>query len=397
MALPGSKRHDLRIRLALSLCAAMVALTGAEIGLRIVAVDLNPDPCLRYHRDLGWTLDSECDRLDRITRAGFRQTHEPDRAAARRRVVVLGDSFSVGAAFPYSLTYPSLLESRLNATSGGDGAPWEVVNLSGVDWGTAQQLIAMRRYGVDLKPEAVVLQVFPFNDVCNNSIGMAFLCSHLDPHRPYFVVDSDRLRLTQLSPLRARARAISRIFGVLETQLGWGVPFEEPGLSRTERRARRQDARHAATLRAELTFSALLYTMVPEPEQRIVRDGWQVTERLLNEVVGLCREQGIPLVALVIPFAEIFNPDWLSENRAAERDIVPGHATSKVEGILRSRGSRVISVRERIVAGSPGWRSYFFPHGLDDRHFSEVGHARVADWILEDLLAPAEDSIETPG
>lgn len=387
----ASRHSALGRRLALAGLSLALALGVVEAGLRYAGTDLNPDPCLRFHSTVGWTLHPTCKSRGPVSPLGFRHQPPTDGPEARRRIVVLGDSFALATAFHYPDTFPGLLQSRLNQESESGLGPVEVANLSGSDWGTAQQLLAFRLHGLEPLPEAVVLQVFPFNDVCNNNLGQALTCSHLDPHRPYFVATKEGLRQTSLSPLRTRLRSISRLFGIAENRLGWGLPFEDPDLSWDERKARRRTAIRAATEEKGLEFSSPVYSLVAEPHQpKVLREGWEVTERLLREIASLCRDRGVPLVAIVIPFAEIFNPEWLQAQRASERHLVPEHGTGRVESILETLGVPVVSVRSRIENGELDWRAYFFPHGRPDRHFSKLGHSYAADWILEELRSNGE-------
>jgi hypothetical protein len=73
--------------------------------------------------------------------------------------------------------------------------------------------LGLRLAGFDLNYTA---KVFPFNDVCNNTVRMAETCSLQHYHRPYMVVDGNDLRVTFLSETRTRWIKDLVLFGLLE-------------------------------------------------------------------------------------------------------------------------------------------------------------------------------------
>lgn len=152
---------------------------------------------------------------------GFRGREIPAEPAAAPegvlRILFVGDSFLVGQAVREEQLVTSLVEERLRAR----GREAEVYNLSGIDWGSGQELLALRQLGRPLAPDAVVLFVYPANDWINNSMGLAgrSTVSAGDPIRPYLVPEGGELGLRFLHPLRAFLRARSRLFGTLEQRV----------------------------------------------------------------------------------------------------------------------------------------------------------------------------------
>src|SRR5207249_2550970 len=111
-------------------------------------------------------------------------------------------------------TFFRLLEERLNRTT---TERWEVVNVGVGDFGTAQEWLALTRFGLPLAPDVVLLQIFPLNDVCNNSIELFDLCrSKNDPYRPYLIDAESGLILTSAQPVRNFLRRHLKIYGVVE-------------------------------------------------------------------------------------------------------------------------------------------------------------------------------------
>ena len=103
--------------------SVVLALGVAELATRFVAVDLNPSPRLRYHPVLGWTSEASWHGFDNVNATGFRHRASPENGEGRRRLVILGDSFSFGGAYPFAQTYAGRLENWLSGSPVADGTP----------------------------------------------------------------------------------------------------------------------------------------------------------------------------------------------------------------------------------------------------------------------------------
>jgi hypothetical protein len=117
---------------------------GATGGARQRATWVRTDPVL------GWVAAS---RPPEFNAQGFRDPKDfdrVDRGSARVRVMVLGDSFMVGAGLPREQSVPVLLEQRL-----GEAA--EVYNVAVSGWGIDQMYLAFRRYHDRIGPQVVLL------------------------------------------------------------------------------------------------------------------------------------------------------------------------------------------------------------------------------------------------
>jgi hypothetical protein len=373
-------------KVALALLATLVALGAAEVAVRVADVEINTNPRLRYHPDLGWTINPGYRRYDQINPDGFRHLVPPGTAEGRRRLLILGDSFTFGGAYPYARTYAGRLQEWLGAAVGDPAEkPWDVINLGVSGYGTGQQLLALEEYGLSFEPDAVVLQMFPYNDLCNNNLEQAFTCSFLDFHRPYFVTDDADLRITYLHPIRARLRRFSRLFGWVEVRTGWGIPVPEIDSKGDAKRAQYLLKRGAAS--AGLEFESNRYSLVPEELQpESIRAGWEVTERIVGEIAARLDERDTPLIGVVVPYFDTLRPRWPGLKPRGHPRLVADHATDRAERILGDVGASVISVRERILAGDRRPKEYFFPRPRrEDKHFNVHGHEMIAIWILEEL------------
>lgn len=86
----------------------------------------------------------------------------------KTRVIVLGDSTTEGLQVEQKNTYPKVTEELLNKGV----KKYEVFNFGVSGYGTAAELLLLKRYIEKIKPELIVLGFFPENDIKNNSIKL---------------------------------------------------------------------------------------------------------------------------------------------------------------------------------------------------------------------------------
>ena len=124
------------------------------------------------------------------------------------RILVLGDSFMAGLQVEDDETFSSVLERRLNH----EGFPHrvEVINFGVPSFGTDQEYLSLREYGMRFAPDLVVLAFYAQNDVINNS---SVLESAGNEHpKPFFDIDNGRLvALPFEDPTPAVLAAVRRI------------------------------------------------------------------------------------------------------------------------------------------------------------------------------------------
>jgi hypothetical protein len=93
--------------------------------------------------------------------------HETAKPPATVRVAVLGDSYIDAVQLPLEKIYPRLLESKLAAAT-PPPARVEVLAFGSSGWGQVQELAALEKDALPYRPDLVVLEFLPGNDVRNN-------------------------------------------------------------------------------------------------------------------------------------------------------------------------------------------------------------------------------------
>jgi hypothetical protein len=374
------------------LLSVLVGIGLFELCVRLLGIDYDLSPNWKYHRVLGWSQVPNASYHTVVegrrvhvsfNAAGFRDgSHAIAKPPGVKRIVVIGDSFCEAVQVNLQETFHRRLEALLAV----DGERWEVINLGVGDFGTAQELIVLTEYGLAFDPDLVIHQIFPLNDVCNNSLALYGVCrSENDRYRPYFVERAGGLVKTYAQPLRTLLRRHVVSYGVAEHALleffGDSEP-EAPGGDDPDRRSRRE----ALGL---VGLDPLLYTYVDASQlPPAVAAGWRITERLVERIVAVSREHGAAYLAMVAPFAVRLDPErW----KQFSRPQPPPPMDRRQPERRLARHFEALGVPYVMLLDA------FEPH-LDevlpyiDGHLSAAGHRRTAEALLRTMrdagLAP---------
>ncbi|MGH7790756.1 MAG: hypothetical protein ACREOB_00435 [Thermodesulfobacteriota bacterium] len=103
------------------------------------------------------------------------------------RILILGDSMTEGLEVPLERTFPYILENKLNSKG---SKKCEVINLSISGFGTAQEYLMLKHYGLKYNPDLVILVFSDQNDVSDN-----FFNSRKGQfvNKPFFVLNKGTL------------------------------------------------------------------------------------------------------------------------------------------------------------------------------------------------------------
>ncbi|MGH7907244.1 MAG: SGNH/GDSL hydrolase family protein [Candidatus Binataceae bacterium] len=374
--------------LALIAAGIVAAFFIAEIGLRIVA----PRPNFYvYDAHCGWALNPGVAGWERqegkawvaINREGFRG---PEVAVKKPpntiRIAVLGDSFTEAQQVPMRDTFCAVMRRELSNCGAFAGKKIQVLDFGVDGYGTAQELITLKRQVWKFHPDVVVLAFFSGNDVRNNSVALEG-----DKCRPFFVYRGGELTLggpfsrSRWFRFHCMMRFESRHSYVLNRiGSGWSV-------AREWWRKRRADPPAPAKIHLESLhepgISDLIYR---RPVTPVWRDAWRVTD---GEIVRMYQEVRRHRASFIL--VTLSNPIQVNPSRRIRAGYMRFVGVSDLfypERHLRKLGGKegfpVLNLAPAMQAYAD--RTQVFLHGFRNTkpgtgHWNAAGHHLAGKYI----------------
>jgi lysophospholipase L1-like esterase len=276
---PRPRVVGLALNLALSLLVTGVLLAGLEFGARGLEGKRPVSPRVEYLWDweerwegdfytvgsnaAGWPPSQEWNADGLRDRA-----HSKDKLEGVWRVVMLGDSITLGAGIKASEAYPQVLESRLLAA----GQAVEVLNVALWGWSTRQERIAYERLARPYHPDQVIL------GVCLNDL--AELQNNLSRPPRWLAALHERSALARRI-LNARGREIASVEEL----------FREPDAARV-RRAYQLFFNELRALREAVRADGASFAIVVFPFRFQLEPGAPAPV-VQQEIQQLCAKEGL--------------------------------------------------------------------------------------------------------
>jgi hypothetical protein len=328
-------------------------LAVAEIALRVFypqtlnVYRYDPDYLFKFspHSTIDYT-SHEFSQVTTFNSRGFKD-HEYDYEAKPEntfRVIVLGDSFTVGLEVPLEKTFVKRLEQKLRAQF--PQKKIEVLSIATNGWSTEQQLLFLGKEGLSYQPDLVILAYYVGNDQIDNAQRNLFIYEN-----GKLVVNANR-PLSQ-SSLRGIYYGLSsnyHLFNFVQS-LYWKLR-EQTGTS------------------SAVNYESAFMPYVQEKLSPEVKAAWNKTFALLNAMRYRLGQQDIPLVIAVIP-------DRMQET------------PTRTDGIDFSHPQRLLKLYGKhaavpIIDLLPAFRAHAGEqlHFEKDFHWNEAGHELAADELL---------------
>lgn len=402
-----SKLKNLGVNLGLTLGGLFMGVVIGEVGLRVASiegfqkigdfVDSAPTGFHTSDPDLGWKLKPGVSGEWKGEGASFVQVnseglHDREHTKAKPpntlRVAVLGDSFTEAIHVPVEQTFWSKLERKLGNCDAVKGRKnVEVINFGVQGYGTAQQLIMLRKKVWDYNPDIVVLAFYIGNDVINNSPKLEY-----DRYRPFFAYDASGklvpdMSFRNLAPIDRNERAVSFV----DRLPGWIV-----NNSRILQVAKKADL-DIKKRQLSKDFTALSAKNLQPPEDAAWREAWRVTEGLIvtmrNEVV---QKKADFLVVTIGDPMQVgrdvkIRKDFMTHNNI--QDLF--YPNRRVEKLGEREGFPVLNLAEQFQGYTEKYQ--VCAHGFENSvpcggHWNELGHRLASILINRNLCENLKQS-----
>lgn len=394
-------------RFLLGLGGLFFGLLVCEIGLRVGGISYPryfsmPDRyrgvALRPNAE-GWWRE-EGNEYVRISSAGLRdREHVKQKPANTFRVAVLGDSFAEARQVPIEDTFWAIIEKKLSRCPSVAGRQVEVINFGVAGYGTAQELITLRREVWDYSPDLILLVVTPGNDIRDNSRALS-----QDGPRPFFVYRGDQLVLddsmleTRDSSLayRLRASSIGQVFErwgshsrVLQLVNKARTSFADRQiLKRREEIASGMKSRPLDKI-AEVGIDAMIYYPPADPAWQ---EAWRVTEGTIRLMRDETKSRGAQFFVVTVSSSTQVNPDAAARSnllqQAGLKDFF--YAESRIKALGETENFPVLNLAPILQTYAETHKVFLHGFGktLGTGHWNLIGHQQAGEiisaWLCEE-------------
>jgi len=320
--------------LALIFSGIAIAFLLAEVAVRVTG--LARVSLYTFDVDRGWGLKPGAAGWQRdegagfvsVNRAGFRG---PEWTVAKPpdtyRIAVVGDSFTEAPHVAYDQTFSAVAQRALGECPLLRDKRVQVMDF-GVDaYGTAQELITLRRHAWRYSPDLVVLAFFSGNDLRNNSVALEG-----DKCRPFYLYDGDRLvlggpfersrwfYLSCMMRFESRHSQVLNLLGDAKSEIRSRIKAMEAAhrhgsSDRTSRSGAASRAYAGAVARVADRQSASLHeegiedNIYRPPTAPAWREAWRVTEGIIAMMARETAAHRVPLLVVTLADPPQIYPD----------------------------------------------------------------------------------------
>jgi len=402
-----SKLKNLGVNLGLTLAGLFMGVIIGEVGLRAAKiegypkigdfVDSGPTGFHTSDPNLGWKLkpgasggwNGEGASFVQVNSEGLRdREHTKAKPPNTWRVAVLGDSFTEAIHVPVEQTFWSKLERKLGNCQAVKGRKnVEVINFGVQGYGTAQQLIVLRKKVWDYSPDIVILAFFIGNDVINNSPKLEY-----DRYRPFFAYDASGKLVPDMSfrnlvPIDRNERAVSFVDRmpslIVNNSRIWQV-IKKVYLDRKKRELSEN-------------FTDLSTQNFKEPQDAAWQEAWRVTEGLIvtmrNEVV----QKNADFLLVTIGDAMQVRPEGQERKNFIRKNNIQDlfYPERRLEKLGVREGFRVLNLSEQFQGYTDKYQvcAHGFENSVPCRgHWNELGHRLASILINRNLCQKLQQS-----
>ncbi len=287
------------------------------------------------------------------------------------RIVMLGDSFTLGAGVGDDQTFPSLLEGMLNASS---SRRYEVINCGVESYAPVLEYIQLRRNIERLRPDMVIMN-FDMSDLMNEFVYRkeAEFGTGGEPEAVSGIEDYRQVREGALSRLRSWVYDNLFITTALLETIGKRLRGET-GL---------KDVNVETGIEREWMMILIHTLKVPQPENSA--EMYRMAEDSILRTKRLCEENGCVFVLTTYPWGhQVSDDEW-----------IPGRYEWLPKGTgLSDVSDRTVEELARFSAANgipflnafPAFRNYrggdrlYYKH---DIHWTPAGQRLMAETLAE--------------
>ena len=317
----------------------------------------------------------------RISSQGLRDDDIGPARPDEFRIMMLGDSFTFGHGLTIEESIPRQLQWVLRESLPDKDI--SVINAGVVGYGPWQEHGLMREVGFDMKPDLVILQLLPSNDISDTMLH------DLKVPRSYSRTNSNM--------------KVTRLFAERDWKMGLDVWFmDNSSVYKSLYIGSQSEYSVSRLLNAVRLFHNPEFPSFPPPMERAyyietdlrewypeLEAGWTSFEKDVSALVKDCQDRGIEVITVVIPTGTVFLIGyWKTAIRmskgAARYDRGKGYQMT--QAFVENQGIPNVSLDDIAEDQDDPGDLYY----LLDGHFKPLGarvvSERIAERVLQDYI-----------
>jgi hypothetical protein len=354
----------------------------------------------------GWQRDEGAGFVS-VNGAGFRGPQwsivkPPDTV----RVAIIGDSFTEAPHVAYEQTFCAVAERALGGCKGLGAKKVQVMNFGTDAYGTAQELVTLRRHVWQYSPDMVVLAFFSGNDLRNNSTAL-----ESDKCRPFYVFEDGKLVLggpfersrwvyfSCMMRFESRHSQVLNLVGDAKSDIRSKIkareaarpPADAQGIAShvIEGGGKPVNAEQPAALGHEAGIEDNIYH---SPATPVWQDAWRVTEGIITMMARETAAHHVPL--LVVTLA---NPPQIYPSPVVRSYYMRTYGSTdifypdeRIKALGEREGFEVLNLAAPMQAYADEHQVFlagFKDTKLGVGHWNAEGHRLAGELIAEKICA----------
>jgi len=305
--------------------------------------------------------------------------HSFEKTKNTLRIAVLGDSYAQALQVPLENTFWFVAEQQLEQCKALKGRKVEAINFGVSGYGTAQELIILRKKAWKYSPDLVLLAITTGNDIRNNS-------RKLDQStlRPYFIDREGQLVLDDA--FKNSNEYLSRKSQFY--QFGYKIinsfrVMQVLNMFKNRLGSRANMEKRSAQAKGELGLDNMIY-QTPDP---LWEEAWQVTEKLIVKIRDEVEKKGAEFLAVTLTSGIQVHPDPSTRRAFMEKlgvkDLL--YPEKRIKNLAEKENFSVLNLTPTMQRYAE--TNNVFLHGFDENlgrgHWNKEGHRQAGKAISE--------------
>lgn len=375
LAMIAFRKKETALNLSILLLTLIMIFTGAELFFRTFfpqhTAASEQDSLFEYSSSLGWQLipnktgfftsKHEFRTKISINSAGMRDKEYPmTRPAGKKRIILLGDSFTSSFGVPDSEAFAKVMEEKLLTGT-------EVLNFGVNGYGPAQELLLLQSRAMKYRPDMVIMVIYVGNDF-DDITGIS---DWIDGYKRPQAITDDRgnIRFTGIPvPLSEKYLAKQRAQRMCSLPRSHFIDFIDKYI------------RYKKYSINFMPSEIRLCNKKPDPD---VKEAARLMGAILRETDRYCKKNGASFAVAVAPtivqvYEKIYWNRIKKKYSLKDSDYDLMLPNRVLADICRNAGIPLVDLTQSLKSASnAGIDTYYF----DNQHWNRAGEQVVAETL----------------